>query len=419
MADISIFKPRTLTNILSKPDSNKIVLVTGARQTGKSTLVTHYYKDMLYLNLDAPEIRQQLRKISTFQWQQTVGTAIIDEAQKEPSIFEKIKFNFDAGKISFSVLLGSSQILLLKNIRESLAGRVSIYELFPLMVSELSTPLGNPVNAPLITQFFSSGSINDVLSNHPATFFGDKQQSLKDSEEYLLGWGGMPALLELAPQDRWQWLKDYEQTYLERDLRDIANISDLDPFHKLQRIAALRSGKLLNFSELARDVGISVDTVRRYIEYLRMTYQAALLQPFYNNTTKSMVKTPKLYWLDNGIWRYLTGYMGQVTGELFETYVINEIYKLVKTNRLNWELFFYRTTSGSEVDLIISYNQKILGCEIKMRDTIYPQDIKNLVKLSQEFKTNWYGGIVIYRGDTLYKIANSDIWVIPSWMLLS
>jgi hypothetical protein len=414
----STLKPRVLNGLLPDTTQKKLLLITGARQTGKSTLVQGHYPALTYINLDAFETRNQLQQISTFDWAKTLGSAIIDEAQKEPAIFEKIKYAFDKSDLPFTVLLGSSQILMLKQIRESLAGRVSIYELFSLMTCEILAT-DNKIHPPLLDMLLGQTNIEDLLQTLPPVLFAEANSSPKNAENYLLMWGGMPRLIYLTDEEKKLWLADYEYTYLERDLADLAKISDLLPFQKLQRLTALRSGKLLNFSELARDIGISVDTVRRYIEYLRLSYQTILLQPFFTNQTTSAIKTPKLYWLDIGILRYLTGFWGEPSGELFETFIVSEIYKWVKTRRQSVELFFYRTRNGVEIDLILKIGQKYLGIEIKSRTQAYLQDAKNLQKFAHEFSEDWLGGLVVYRGEILKKIAEPNIWAIPSWRLLT
>ena len=341
---------------------NKIILITGARQTGKTTLVKHKYPKLKYINLDAPEYREMLREIPSARWGFDVGNAILDEAQKEPTIFEKVKFAYDENKINFSIILGSSQILLIKKIRESLAGRVWIYELYPFLLSELTKNLENN----LFNRIIKAKSLKKALESEPSFLIEDRN-SAKYFESLMLKYGSMPPIFHIEREnDKKKWLKDYSYTYLERDLSDLARLTDLMPFRKFQRLSALRSAKLLNFSELARDTGISVDTSRRYLEYLKISYQTTMLYPFYENLTSSIVKTPKIYWLDIGLLRELTGYWGDlITGEIFETFVVGEFYKYIKTHQLDISLYYYRTRSGMEVDLLLELNGKILLVEIK------------------------------------------------------
>lgn len=410
----NILKFRLLSKFLPHPDKKGLSVLTGARQTGKTTLVNLKYPGLRYINLDAPENRDMVKKISTPMWASTVGNAVIDEAQKEPVVFEKIKYAYDAGSIAFSLLLGSSQILLLKKIRESLAGRVSIYELWPLLMSEIHCDADSMDRIPLIDRVFTSEGIASVFRAEPSMIMVEEDSKRQKSEDYLLKWGGMPALLSLSEGECWKWLKDYEYTYLERDLSDLARLDDLEPFAKFKRLSALRSGKLLNYSELARDTSISVDTARRYLEYLRLSYQVLLLQPYYRNITSSVIKTPKIYWLDIGLLRQLAGQREGLTGEIYETMVVNELFKWLKTTQKNGEMFFYRTHSGLEADILLETEYGITGFEIKARKMLASTDARALKDVAASLGTRWRGGIVVYQGDEIKKIAEPEIWAVPS-----
>jgi predicted AAA+ superfamily ATPase len=313
------------------------------------------------------------------------------------------------------MLTGSSQILLLKKIRESLAGRAFFYELWPLMQCELNRSLQQKVpSAPLLSGLFADRSLKDIFGRIPAVLLDTEDNLGRESEIYLLKWGGMPALLPLSEDDRWLWLKNYGYTYLERDLADLARLDDLSPFRKFQQLSALRSGMLLNYSELARDTGISVDSARRYLEYLRLSYQAVLLQPYRRNVTSSVVKTPKLYWIDIGIWRQLTGFTGELTGQLYETMVVGEFVKWIRTQQLDAGLYFYRTRSGREVDLLLETQSGLIGIEIKSRDTVVSKDIRPMQALAEKLGKRWKGGLVVYTGNTIEQIGKPDIWAVPS-----
>ena len=402
---------------LPATDERIIVLLTGARQTGKTTTVRHVYPDVAYHNLDSLELREQLGRISAVGWAKTVGNAILDEVQKLPTLLEKVKYAFDAKEISFSVLTGSAQIFLLKNIRETLAGRIFIYELWPLMLSEMVSINSQAASEALLGRLFED-KFNLTLNDEPEMLLGEQLENMRRAEEHLLTWGGMPALLQYGSNRRNEWLKSYEMAYLERDLGDLARLADLRPFRKLQQLAALRSANLLSFSELARDTGINVDTARRYIEYLRLSYQAYLLPPFSENLTSRLVKMPKLYWMDMGLWRSMTGIRETVTGPCFETYVISEIIKYVKTTGLDIRLSYYRTRSGMEVDLVLEQNRKVWAIEIKSREHVVSSDTKQLQRLAAALGDRWGGGLVIYRGDRLYPLGE-NIWAMPSYRLLS
>ena len=412
-----IQKYRVLQKALPDPSKKKLVLLTGARQTGKTTLVKRLYPELRYINLDAPENREVIETIPTAVWGRDIGNAVIDEAQKEPSVFEKTKYAWDEGTISFCVLTGSSQILLLKKVRESLAGRISIYEQWPLMVCEVCNDEKGDIDIPLIDQILDTGLVSPVLQNVSSVLLDSERIELREAEEYVLQWGGMPALVHISDEERWKWLKDYEYTYLERDIGDLARLVDLGPFRTFQRLSALRSGQLLNYSELARDAGVSVDTARRYLEYLNLSYQVILLQPFYRNLTSTLVKTPKLYWLDVGLLRRLSGVRETVTGEVYETMVVAELVKWIKTLRKDVNLYFYRTRSGFELDLIVETPDGIIGMEIKSRNKVSSNETRNLRVLAEKLKKQWLGGLLIYRGDEIKEMDDFNIWTIPSYRL--
>jgi predicted AAA+ superfamily ATPase len=411
---------RWLSLYLPAETNKRLIVLTGARQTGKTTLAKLVYPKINYINLDAPENREALRNINSARWGKDVGIAILDEAQKEPSIFEKIKYSFDAGDISFSVLLGSAQILLLSKIKESLAGRVFLYELWPLMMTELINPRSiSAPSVPMLEKIFQTNSIEQVLNEQPSVLLAEEEAERKEAENYLLKWGGMPELLYLTDEDKRNWLKSYEYTYLERDLADLARLKDLEPFRKLQRVAALRAAKILNFSELSKDAGISIDSARRYLEYLKISYQTILLQPYYENITSSVVKSPKLYFVDIGILRQISGFMGEISGEVYENYVVAEIFKWIKTNNKNIQIYFYHTRSGLELDLLLKTEAGFIGIEIKSGQKLGRADFRSLKAVAESLKEKWLGGICVYRGSKIGKIFEPKIWMVPSYRLFS
>jgi uncharacterized protein len=409
------FLRRQLEPPLSAP---RLVLLTGARQTGKTTLARAVYPDLRYVNLDAPEQREALREIRADQWAETVGPAILDEAQKEPGLFDKVKFAFDAGQIERSVLLGSSQILRLQRVRETLAGRAFVYELWPLMAAEIAHAETAAPEPPLLDRLLAEpGTMDELLGALPPVRIGAPATAAAASVRHLLAWGGMPALLPLPDGERGKWLESYEITYLERDLADLTRLSDLVPFRRFQRLCALRSGQLLSFSELARDAGLSVATSRRYIEYLGLSYQVFLLSPYAVNLTSSVIKTPKVYWLDLGIWRHLTRYQGGTTGQMFETLVVTEVWKWVKTAERAVDLAFYRTRSGLEVDLLLTTTHGVLGIEAKSAERLGPVDRRALREVGRALGRSWRGGLVIHGGAKIERLEE-NIWAVPVDRLL-
>lgn len=405
---------RWIEHVIPSLDLRGLVLLTGARQTGKTTAARKCYPSLPYFNLDAVEFRDQLSAVSSFSWAETVGNAVLDEVQKEPSLLDKIKFAYDEQGIDFSALLGSAQILLLKNVRETLAGRVFVFELFPLMLSELATG-DAALQPPLIECLLKSDDPSGILKKTAPVLLGPIYERLLANEQHLLNWGGMPGLLPLNEMRRRQWLKSYEMTYLERDLGDLARLDDLKPFRRFQKLTALRSGHLLSFSELARDAGVAVETARRYMEYLRLSYQAFLIYPFSENLTSQVVKTPKVFWADCGLCRSLTGRTpdAPVDGHLFETYIAGELIKLLRTKQLDAQLFYYRTRSGMEVDFLLQTPGGILAVEVKNRKQVDGTDTGAMKAVASALGKRWRGGFVVYRGNRIEELSDS-IWAIPS-----
>jgi hypothetical protein len=411
---------RIIKNRLPSVEEQVLVLLTGARQTGKTTLLKLSYPSLAYFNLDAIEYREQLSGISTFSWGRDVGNAVIDEIQKEPELFDKIKFAFDERDISFSALSGSAQVLLLKKVKETLAGRVTIFELFPLMLCELIYSGEEKIPQLLIDELIRCKQASLVFESKPAVLLGNKWDKSFQTEEYLIRWGGMPALINIKDDVRKRsWLRDYLVTYLERDLGDLSRMNDLMPFRKFQQLAALRSSNLLSYSELARDAGIGTETARRYLEYLSISYQAVLLSPYNKNLTSSLIKTPKLYWLDNGLLRQLSGLGFDVmTGQLYENYVASEMIKYFRSTQKTEALSFYRTRSGMEVDFCIETGGGLIGIEVKNRQTIDSSDYSSLKRLKEASQENWLCGLLVYRGNQIIRL-DEKLWAVPSCRLFS
>lgn len=410
---------RWLAQRLPRPGVRRLVVVTGARQTGKTTLALRTYPDLRHLNLDDIEVRAGIRAIRSSAWARTVGPSLIDEAQKEPEVFDKVKLAYDAQELDFSVLLGSSRILLLERVRESLAGRAFAYELWPLMASELRHADGAAPPPPLLDKLLVEPSVEHVLATEPEVLLGAENTERREALDHLARWGGMPELLRLSDEDRREWLRSYQQTFLERDLADLVRLSDLEPFRTLQSLCALRTGKLLSYSELGRDAGISAQTARRYLVYLNLSYQVVLLQPFRRNLTSSIVKTPKLHWIDAGLMRQVTRQWGDLTGEQFESLAVAEIHKWCATAGRDVGLSFYRTRSGLEVDLMLQTEHGIVGIEFKNRARIEPGDARSLRAVAAELGQEWLGGLVVHRGERLVRMQDEHrIFAVPLHRLL-
>lgn len=234
----------------------------------------------------------------------------------------------------------------------------------------------------------------------------------------MLRWGGMPELLSLDDEDRRIWLRSYQQTFLERDLADLARLNDLEAFRALQQLAMLRTGNLLSFSELSRDTKLSTTTVRRYLEYLDLSYQTLQLAPYSTNLTSTVIKSPKLYWCDMGLLRQATMQLGAASGSLVESLVVAECHKWISTMAVDAKLYFYRTRSGFEVDLLIATPHGILGLEVKSRDRASADDARGLAAIAEAFGKKWLGGIVVSLDPHLRQLSpGASIWAVPAYRL--
>lgn len=410
-----IQKFRWLARRLPKPGDPRLVVLTGARQTGKTTLARAMWPGIRYVNLDSVEDREALRAVATASWDRLVGEAVLDEAQKEPSVFEKVKWAFDAGRVRFTALLGSSRVLLLDRVRETLAGRAFLYDLWPLMASELRHATDESPPFPLLHRILTGTSpLAEQLAAEPPRLLAEDEALRAEAIAHLARWGGMPALLPLDDEQRRDWLRSYQQTFLERDLADLVRMTDLQPFRTLQRLAMLRAGGLLSYAELARDAGIATTTARRYVEYLRLTYQVVLLHPYGRNLTSSTVKAPKLYWPDLGLVRHATQQWGELDGAQFENLAVAEIHKWIATLGVDARLSYYRTRGGREADLLVETPLGVIGMEIKKRAQAVSADASALRALRLQLEPAWRGGIVVTDGGQLRPLLPDEgIWAVP------
>ena len=249
--------------------------------------------------------------------------------------------------------------------------------------------------------------------------FADERAPLPQASEavaHLLEWGGMPALLPLSPSFRRQWLADHDTTYLERDLGDLGAVHDLSPFRECQTLTMARSGQLLSYAELAREAKVSATTAPRYVEYLQIAYQAFLLPPFSRNLTSQVVKASKVHATDVGLLRQQTGQWGSASGAMLKTFVVGEVYKWWRTMaRPHGSLYFYRTRSGLEVDLIVATDTGFWGIEIKSSAALNRKDWRALEEIGGALGKEWRGGIIVHgcgEGGGPRQVADG-IWAVP------
>ncbi len=366
------------TIILKKINSSfgRIIVVTGARQTGKTTLIKQMFPDYNYISIEDPVTVGTYKSLTASQWSSMYSKAILDEIQKEPQIVESIKAVYDQYPWPRYILLGSSQILLLKKIRESLAGRCQIVEMYPLTLPEMLT---NGWEDRVKLSYFQNLILNRPTSEIPFLLDVEHPQKQKAFDTYMK-FGAYPAIsdTQIDDEDKVDWLRNYVKTYLERDVRDLAELRNLEPFSKVQKLVALSTAQLMNYSQIAVEAGVSSKTVQRFIEYMSISYQTLVLPPWSRNARKRLVKSSKVHQLDVGVMRAILQKRDELNGHEFESFVVAEIYKQVKTVGAEVSLYHLRTLDGREVDLLIETEQGYIAIEIKKTSMVRAVDTKHL-----------------------------------------
>jgi len=408
----SDFLPRWITaRLQSAVREHRVVVVTGARQVGKSTLLRRAspFADWRYYTFDDYDVLRQAEDNPQSLW---AGTShiIIDEVQKLPTILPAIKRAVDSSRGSLHfVLSGSANLLLMQKVSESLAGRAVYFALEPMTIGEI-----NRRPAPTILEEMLAGKL-------PAE--GKTSKPVDDVNTLLLR-GLMPALLHISSSVGWvEWWEGYVATYLERDLRQISQIDSLSDFHRVMELLALRTGQLLNQSEVARDAQISQPTIHRYINLLEATYLLQRLPAFTSSRTTRLLKSPKVQWADPGLAIYLGGYFDVASlstarelGGFFETFVTHHLQVLADLLTPRGRLHFWRTIAGKEVDVVVEQGQRQVAFEIKMSDSVSFADADGLrLFLAEHPKA--VSGAVIYRGQEIRRL-DEQIVALPLSVIL-
>jgi uncharacterized protein len=395
----------------------RIIVLTGARQTGKTTLALRCFPEYRYISIEDPVTRGTYAGLTSEQWMAEYPKAILDEVQKAPSLIESIKSVYDQHKEPAYILLGSSQFLLLERVRESLAGRCSIFDILPLTLPEMMTSSWDDKITP---SFFQHYLHDNELPRIPSfTIHSAHAKAMKTFMHYL-DFGGYPAIAmdDVDDNERREWLSDYIRTFLERDIRDLVELRSLEPFVKLQQAAALLTGTIVNHSGLAREADVSSSTARRYMQYLELSDQIIMLQPWTRNKLKRLRQSPKLHFLDSGIHRAILQKQGMMSGNEFESAVSAEIYKQVKTGNLNARLHYLRTSDGREVDMLVETENGYIAIEIKMTRNVSRTDARHLTGLDDILDKPLIHSFVL-SNDPQIKSPGENITAMPAAMFLT
>lgn len=409
-------------NLHDRPRGRFLVL-TGARQVGKSTLAKSAFGNYAYVDLDASMDRDRLSKLGPDDWAQRFPHAVVDEIQKLPELFDTLKARFDRDPQAKYVLLGSSQILLAKRLQESLAGRVALAEMFPLTLMELAAGVGGTLGESRLVRLLQADTPSTLLDKwmDPLLPSGREFSKATQAWEELLRWGGMPFLQTPGntDEDKAGWLADYQRTFLQRDLLDLSENSRLEPFGRLQVLAAHRTAQTIQYAELGRGASIAALTVQKYLRYLEMSYQAILLAPWFRNQEKRLSKMPKIHFLDIGILRSLTGRRGPVDGAEYESAVVAEIVKMIRTLSLPIRPHFLRTVDGREIDLLLEREDGYFAIEIKMTANVSPPDARHMLGLQEMLDKPLLASLVLSQDPEAKWFADRKTHALHAAMLLA
>jgi hypothetical protein len=354
-----------------------VISVTGPRQSGKSTLLKHLFSDYKEFSMKDVHIRDYAMNDPVAFLQQTTDGMFIDEVQKAPVLMEYIQGIVDRHPERRFLLTGSSNFEMMRDLSESLAGRAGVFELMPMSLSET---VAQRTDRDLSQQIFEGLYPAVIAGKNRAKFF----------------------------------YPSYVKTYLEKDVRDLLNVQNQMQFLRFIKLCAARIGSLFNASELAAEVGVDSKTITRWLSVLQASYLVTLLPPYYENISKRLVKSPKLYFNDTGLACYLLDIESpkqlerdKMRGPLFENMVVMEMMKHRYNQGKDGGVFFYRDSNQNEVDVLLKQEGEITAVEMKSSMTYHPSFEKTLRQLQDWIKTPVTKRAVVYAGD--FENNGSDI----------
>ncbi len=407
-----MYVPRTLEPAISRASQQfPVVLLTGARQVGKTTLLRQLSQDgRAYVTLDDPLVLSLAKGDPALFMQRFPPPVLIDEIQYAAELLPYIKMAADrAGQAGLFWLTGSQQFHLMQGISESLAGRVAVLHLLGLSRPEL---LGHGLAA---TPFVPT----------PAELARRSSQrgSLTLQELYRLIWrGALPAIALNAAVERDLFYSSYVQTYLQRDVRALARVGDELAFLRFLRATAARTGQLLNLADLARDADVAPNTAKHWLSILQTAEIVYLLEPYHTNLTQRLVKTPKLYFLDTGLAAYLTAWAspetleaGAMSGPLLETWIMAELLKGYWHAGRQPLFYYYRDKDQREIDLLLVQDGVAYPLEIKKTASPSRDDVRHFAALERLGLPVGPGGVICLAGQSLPLTATAQS--LPAWMI--
>ena len=368
----------------------KAVMVTGARQVGKSTMLKHLAQDTgrVYVSMDDADVRELANRDPKLFFQMYQPPLLIDEVQKAPALFEQIKILCDeSDERGRFWLTGSQSKKLMKQAGDSLAGRIGILKMYSLSEKELE---GRPNDIP---EDYSLSSLIQRSRSHPENNILDVYTRIWE--------GGMPDMISMDAELRREYWNSYIDAYLMRDAVDDNGIQDTEGFRKLLRACAAFSGELVNYNDLGNAAGVSGATAKEWVKVLQTMGIIFLLEPYFNNELKRMIKTPKLYFCDTGLCAFLSSWTsrdtlmnGAASGHYLENYVAAEMLRNSSYGEKKVNLNFYRDTNQKEIDLVMEMDGQLHPFEIKLAASPDKKAVRAFPLLEKSGKVTGAGGII-------------------------
>ncbi len=385
-----------------------VVLIAGARQVGKSTLVSKLKREYIVLDditqLDAAlhDPQGYIKRVSK--------PVTIDEIQKAPQLLTSIKLYVDKDRKNGEFLLtGSANVLNLKKSNESLAGRLIELTMYPFSAKEKNHD--------------TKTNIIDMLFEKNLSSLNVDKEACENVHNFIIEGGYPLSFLSSSKKERFMWFNSYISTYIERDIRSIGELRDLDGFIRFFNILAPRTANILNKSDIANDTQLNNITVDNYISLLEKVYQIYLLKPYYENIGKIFIKSPKVYFTDSGMACHILNIRdkeelknSRYKGSLYETFVFSELLKHITYSKDVLEFFYYRTQDKKEIDFIVKKGENILAIEVKSSYSVKKDDFKHIIDFQSRSNKN-ITGIVLYSGEKVIGFSDT-LFAVPLGIFL-
>jgi predicted AAA+ superfamily ATPase len=404
------FERELAPTVLKALKNMPVVAITGLRQTGKTTFLQHQFPPEARRFISFDDFTQlSAAKSDPDRFVNSDEPLTIDEAHKCPEIFTAIKRMVDRKRKPGQFLLsGSANFTLLRGITESLAGRSISFEMSPFSRREIDRRVGEQ---PFLQRFFENRQV-------------PRQKEFKPIEPEEILKGGMPTVCLGDVEDQTFWFKGYEQTYLERDIREISQIENLVPYRNLLHLVCLRTGQILNVSQLGRDAKLTSATTSRYVSLLETSFFISKLNPYLRNKASRLIKSPKIYISDSGLACFMVGidkfrmdYQEPLQGPLFETYVVQNLSAIINARWKEAQLYFWDIQGRNEVDLIIEVGRSCLAIEVKSSGRWQKKDLSGLETFLAA-TPHCLAGVLCYNGTEAVRLGER-LWALPLGLVLS